>query len=151
MQTFLPYANFEQSAKALDWRRLGKQRVEAMQILSVLLGTNSKKRGWINHPCCNMWRGYEEALKVYLNIMIKEWINRGYNNTMLLEDVDIHKVIFPPWFGKEEFHSSHRAALLFKEPQWYSQFNWSESRKLCYQWWNPIKHEFYIIRCEYAE
>ena len=34
MQTFLPYESFRESAKVLDWRRLGKQRVEGMQIIN---------------------------------------------------------------------------------------------------------------------
>ena len=49
MQTFLPYANFEDSAKVLDWRRLGKQRVEADQILNIISG-KTEKLGWRNHP-----------------------------------------------------------------------------------------------------
>lgn len=36
VNTFLPYPSFEESARVLDWRRLGKQRVEAQQILRVL-------------------------------------------------------------------------------------------------------------------
>ena len=36
MQTFLPYPSFEQSARVLDNRRLGKQRVECLQILQAL-------------------------------------------------------------------------------------------------------------------
>ena len=31
MQTFMPYADIEKSLKCLDYKRLGKQRVEAMQ------------------------------------------------------------------------------------------------------------------------
>lgn len=38
MQTFMPYNSFEESAHALDQRRLGKQRVENYQILQALLG-----------------------------------------------------------------------------------------------------------------
>lgn len=38
MQTFLPYPNFIGSAKVLDSRRLGKQRVENLQIMQALLG-----------------------------------------------------------------------------------------------------------------
>ena len=34
MQTFLPYADFAQSAKVLDMKRLGKQRVEVLQLLN---------------------------------------------------------------------------------------------------------------------
>jgi len=30
MQTFLPYADFKLSTRVLDYKRLGKQRVEAM-------------------------------------------------------------------------------------------------------------------------
>lgn len=37
MQTFLPYSSFEESAKCLDNKRLGKQRVEAKQILEINL------------------------------------------------------------------------------------------------------------------
>jgi len=33
MQTFLPYPDFERSARALDLKRLGKQRVECIQVL----------------------------------------------------------------------------------------------------------------------
>lgn len=36
MQTFLPYKSFEQSAACLDNKRLGKQRVEVLQILKAL-------------------------------------------------------------------------------------------------------------------
>ena len=46
MQTFLPYKSFNKSFKVLDYRRLGKQRVEAMQILNVLLGRR-KTKGWV--------------------------------------------------------------------------------------------------------
>ena len=33
MQTFLPHADFDRSAEVLDLRRLGKQRVEVIQIV----------------------------------------------------------------------------------------------------------------------
>lgn len=36
MQTFLPYPSFELSARVLDDKRLGKQRVECLQILKAL-------------------------------------------------------------------------------------------------------------------
>ena len=66
MQTFLPHSNFRKTARYLDYRRLGKQRVEAYQILNVLTG-KSKGNGWKNHPAVKMWKGYENALKLYLN------------------------------------------------------------------------------------
>ena len=37
MQTFLPYSNFQKTAEVLDYRRLGKQRVEGMQIIKTIL------------------------------------------------------------------------------------------------------------------
>ena len=36
MQTFLPYPDFQISASVLDYRRLGKQRVECKQLLTAL-------------------------------------------------------------------------------------------------------------------
>ncbi|HYN29619.1 MAG TPA: pyrimidine dimer DNA glycosylase/endonuclease V [Dermatophilaceae bacterium] len=36
MQTFAPYADFEATARALDAKRLGKQRVEVIQIVRAL-------------------------------------------------------------------------------------------------------------------
>jgi hypothetical protein len=42
MQTFLPYEDFTLSAQVLDYRRLGKQRVEALQIYNVLVDNPSR-------------------------------------------------------------------------------------------------------------
>ena len=49
MQTFLPYKSFEQSAQVLDWRRLGKQRVEGMQIINAITGKTRKDGKPINY------------------------------------------------------------------------------------------------------
>ena len=59
MQTFLPYPDFQKTAQCLDNKRLGKQRVEARQIISTLEG---KSNGWRNHPAVKMWKGYEDCL-----------------------------------------------------------------------------------------
>ena len=67
MQTFLPYPDFKQSAACLDYRRLGKQRVEGVQILKAILGEKSLNdkpyKGWLNHPATLMWKPYPIALK----------------------------------------------------------------------------------------
>ena len=51
MQTFLPYESFRKSAEVLDWRRLGKQRVEGMQIINAIEGKPRKDgkpyKGWL--------------------------------------------------------------------------------------------------------
>lgn len=36
MQTFLPYPDFAESASVLDRQRLGKQRVETLQVMKAL-------------------------------------------------------------------------------------------------------------------
>jgi hypothetical protein len=128
MQTFLPYADFVQSARCLDWRRLGKQRVEAMQIHNTLVNGSR----WENHPAVLMWSGFENALLSYMNECIREWISRGYNNTMKIADVESFEL--PDWFGLDVFHASHRSNLLRKDFNWYSQFGWPESNGLEYYW-----------------
>lgn len=43
MQTFLPFPSFEETASALDYKRLGKQRVETWQLIRAL---NGESLGW---------------------------------------------------------------------------------------------------------
>jgi len=80
MQTFLPYAEFERSAEVLDYRRLGKQRVETWQLIRAI---NGETRGWRNHPAAVMWRDHVPALALYGKVICEEWIRRGYNDSML--------------------------------------------------------------------
>ena len=131
METFLPYPSFTQSAQVLDYKRLGKQRVEAMQLLNGLLG--KAKSGWMNHPAAKMWRGYEEALGLYMNMMIMEWKRRGYKNTMEYY-ISGNAIVMPPWFGDEDFHSSHRSNLLRKNPEFYGQYGWMDDPSKPYIW-----------------
>lgn len=131
MQTFLPYPHFRKSLECLDTKRLGKQRVEAMQLLQAL------ERGsgaWYNHPATKMWKGYEEALTKYHNRCIEIWIERGYKNTMQLRTEAGGVIPYPTWFGDDAFHASHRSNLLRKNPEWYSQFGWNEPNNLEYVW-----------------
>lgn len=131
MQTFLPYANFYETFECLDVKRLGKQRIESAQILNTLYGYSN---GWKNHPAVKMWRGYEECLKLYYNINLEVWQNKGYKNIKLMP-VEVGTVIYPSWFGGE-IHSSHRQVLLHKS-NWYFQFGWTELPKYDYFW--PVK------------
>jgi len=80
MQTFLPYPNLYESVKCLDDKRLGKQRVEAMQMYNCLVEGSR----WENHPAVVMWRGYEHILATYHNICIEEWVRRKKVNTMVM-------------------------------------------------------------------
>ncbi len=128
MQTFLPYPDFEESARCLDTKRLGKQRVEALQILNAL--QNPQAKGWKNHPATKMWQGHEAALIRYGVVICDEWSRRGYNDTVkekLLARLPAGSEELPPWFGDPRLHASHRSRLLQKDPEHYGQFGWSES------------------------
>lgn len=128
MQTFLPFSDFARSAKCLDMKRLGKQRVEAYQLL---------KGSWPNHPASKMWRGYEYALAEYGIAICLEWIGRGYKDTCLQKILDEQRRFtntgMPVWFGRGDFHRSHRSNLLRKNPEHYSQY-FSEPNDLEYVW-----------------
>ena len=129
MQTFLPVSDFKQSFTILDYRRLGKQRVEAKQIInSILYGT-----GWKNHPITKMWTNHVDALKLYHNLCIDEWVSRGYKNNMIKFDI-ASGVTYPSWVGREDLHASHRSNLLRKDQIYYSKFNWRETNDLPYVW-----------------
>jgi hypothetical protein len=129
MQTFLPYPDFKRSLQVLDYRRLGKQRVEAYQIMRAI----KHGGGWRNHPAVKMWRGHINALKFYYNLSLEEWISRGYKNRMG-KMIIRGKISYPPWFGRNDFHAAHRSNLLRKDTTYYSQFGWKEPPDLPYRW-----------------
>lgn len=137
MQTFLPYPDFRESARTLDRLRLGKQRVEAWQVLRVLLGHS---KGWLNHPAVIMWRGYEVALARYGIVFCEEWISRGYKDSlqpkfqMIIDSRTELSSDNPLWLGSDSFHASHRSNLLRKDPQHYGSFGWTEPNDLPYVW-----------------
>ena len=133
MQTFLPYANFKLTAHCLDNQRLGKQRVEALQIHNIVSGKRTKG-GWVNHPAVTMWRGYQDALALYHNVVIDEWISRGFQNNMPYLALPKDGIRLPLWLGDERVHSSHRSNLIRKAPDWYAAFGWLEASDLNYYW-----------------
>ena len=147
MQTFMPYDNFIDSAACLDYRRLGKQRVECKQLLQALgvpVGgpLAAKPSSWRSHPAARMWQGYEYSLSVYGIAVCQQWRSRGYRDTLLPQIEDAAWTVLrrgndsgvPPWLGDECFHASHRSNLLRKLPEHYSQFGWSEPNDLPYVW-----------------
>ena len=135
MQTFLPYSSFQESAKSLDRMRLGKQRVEALQIIYSLTNPNY---GWKNHPAVKMWKNHVPALANYGIAICDEWIQRGYKDTTRDKFLQYAKnetvVILPKWIGNKDFHLSHQSNLLRKNPDWYSKFEWNVSNDLPYIW-----------------
>jgi hypothetical protein len=139
MQTFLPLPDFATSAKCLDNRRLGKQRVETLQILNAL---TNPAYGWQNHPAVKMWRGAKPHLVLYGLAICDEWRKRGFNDTCaekiaaFMPD-DAENASPPHWLGNADFHASHRSNLLRKEPDHYRQFHWVDGPDLPYVWPSP--------------
>lgn len=139
MQTFLPSPSYDESARVLDNKRLGKQRVETKQILLALPKTEG---GWINHPATKMWRGHEISLCQYGLAMCWEWQRRGYKDSLYdffaaalaQYEEDGRTFLPPPWLGEDEVHASHRSNLLRKDREFYSQYGWAESDDLPYVW-----------------
>jgi len=115
MQTFLPYPDFIKSASVLDYRRLGKQRIECRTILS---------GKWPHHPASKMWRGYEYQLAEYGKAICTEWINRGYKDEQFQEIEKIQKNFIdtglPKWFGNPDFHLAHQSNIIRKDFLFYS-------------------------------
>jgi hypothetical protein len=132
VQTFLPFPDFAASAAALDRARLGKQRVETIQVVRALTVPGY---GWRHHPAALMWRGRLEALGAYGLAIVEEWLGRGHSDTCgptIAADVASAGVSrirsqaelaaadeLPSWLGDPEFHRSHQSALVRKDPEHY--------------------------------
>jgi hypothetical protein len=139
MQTFLPYPNFKETARCLDRQRLGKQRIEAYQL--VMLMFDQGRQSWRNHPAFKMWDGNDISLIRYGITICNEWISRGYKDTMkerfillLNSNLPYNNQSDPNWLGDKLFHASHRSNLLRKNHNYYKQFGWTESDNLPYIW-----------------
>jgi hypothetical protein len=150
VQTFLPDPDFERSARALDLKRLGKQRVECIQVLR---GLTVPGYGWRHHPAVKMWRGHEEALARYALTCCAVWSERGHADTCaatIVQDVRAAGVTrvrsqdelaaagaLPAWLGDETFHRSHRSALVRKDPEHYRPLFPDVPDDLPYTWPEP--------------
>ena len=150
MQTFLPYADFERSARVLDSKRLGKQRVECLQVLR---GLTVPTYGWRHHPAVKMWRGHLEALGRYGFTCCDVWTESGFGDTcaasigaeLAAAGVDVVRTQpdlaeaggLPGWLGDEAFHVSHQSALLRKDPEHYGPLFPDVPDDLPYVWPAP--------------
>lgn len=144
MQTFLPYEDYRETAACLDMRRLGKQRVEAKQILLALgvpVGGHfaTLRNGWRSHPAVLMWAGYEESLMEYAIAICEEWIGRGYRDSLLCQFEERLSAVTwdykkPWWLGWQAFHASHRSNLLRKDRSFYEVNGWDEPDSMDYVW-----------------
>jgi pyrimidine dimer DNA glycosylase len=155
VQTFLPYPDFERSARVLDAKRLGKQRVETIQVVRAL---TRPTYGWANHPAVLMWKGYEEALGRYGLTCCEVWIQRGFGDTCAATiAADLRKAgvttirtqaelteagALPPWLGEEPVHVSHQSALVRKDPEHYRPLFPDVPDDLPYAW--PVRSQAVI-------
>src|SRR3954454_10007867 len=147
MQTFLPYRDFARSAEVLDAPRLGKQRVETLQVLRALeLG----EYGWRSHPVVRMWRGRTPALVGYGLAVVRAWQARGHADSTyeLISEfapqvADLTQAelagceLLPSWLGDERLHLSHRSALIRKDPDFYRPVFGDIPDDLPYHWPDP--------------
>jgi hypothetical protein len=158
MQTFTPYADFATSLRTLDQQRLGKQRVEVIQIVRALTVPGY---AWSSHPAVLMWRGYEEALGRYGLTACEIWTERGFADSCAdTIRADLHAAgiteircyaelaaadALPPWLHDEALQLSHRSSLLRKDPEHYGpQFPADTPRNLEYVW--PVRSAAVIER-----
>lgn len=134
VQTFLPFSSFAHSVEVLDYKRLGKQRTECLQLFNALM----TQSGWSNHPVAKMWRGYESALALYMSFVIWEWEDRGYQNNMITpytRDRQVNpafkyaelllpfeQIEAPPWLGRQDFHAAMRGNLIRKDEEHYRMY-----------------------------
>ena len=157
MQTFLPFADFERSVLALDSKRLGKQRVETLQIVRALTWADY---GWANHPAVLMWKGYEEALGRYGFACCEAWIDRGFGDScaatiavdLRSAGVDVVRTqselaaagALPAWLGDDDLHRSHQSSLVRKDPEHYRPLFPGVPDDLPYVW--PVRSEAVLER-----
>ena len=136
LQTFLPYPEFASSARALDPRRLGKQRVEALQVLRAL---TTPGYGWRHHPAVLMWKGHEEALGSYGVTVCRAWFVLGFADTceLKLREELAAAGALPPWLGDPALHRSHQSSLLRKDPGFYRPMFPDTPDDLPYVW--PVR------------
>lgn len=133
MQVFMPYPGIKRSVYVLDNARLGNQVYREAKTLV--------NGGWKNHPVAKLWTGHRHALCRYALAGLDEMNRRGswkpdvvprwrdWFTTRLAEFPDTG---LPSIIGVPEFHAAMRSNLLRKDPDWYSQWGWTEPDDLPY-------------------
>ena len=144
MNTFLPYPEFDLSAFCLDWRRLGKQRLECLQMCRAVqagpyscrlcrkahsgfcerctrCGGEIRRTPYWWHPATQMWIGHVPALARFGLECCREWKARGYRDSLsdqLQAFLDGPSGL-PWWHGDFRIHESWQSRLIQKDPVYY--------------------------------
>jgi predicted DNA-binding transcriptional regulator AlpA len=127
MQTFITHEHYTDTARALDNKRLGKQRVEAYQILKALRGDYADTGAWVNHPATVMWRNNPYELALYGLTVSMEFYERGFDGFNMVETFNILMLEFgdnnkecAPWFVNNELlRITHQSNLMRKDSDFY--------------------------------
>lgn len=147
MQTFLPYADYAQSAAVIDDSRLGNQCYrECVTLFNIIV--EERKGGWSTHPACRMWQEHPGGLAAYSRALAIEMGRRKKEDgspkwrpevvqrwsTFWHKQAKRLNTQPPPWLGDESLHLSHRSNLLRKMPEHYRQYWPDERDDLPYVW-----------------
>jgi len=159
VQTFTPYSDFEKTARVLDVKRLGKQRVEVIQVVRAVTVPGY---GWASHPAALMWHGYLEALGRYGLTMCEVWTERGFSDSCAatigsdLAAVGVTEIrsysrlaaeeALPDWLFDSDLQRSHQSALVRKDPDHYRQFFPDVPSDLDYVW--PVRSPSVLARAQ---
>jgi hypothetical protein len=127
----------------LDAPRLGKQRVETLQVLRA---NTVPDYGWRHHPAAKMWAGRLPALVAYGLAMTDAWIALGHADTVRAQLLEFapeadgarqEDLEMPRWLGDPAFHESHRSNLVRKDPVFYRPIFGDVPDDLPYVWPTP--------------
>jgi len=151
----MPYQSFEASAAILDSKRLGKQRIENLQIVMALVDNGGLRGGWKAHPAARMWHGHLAWLVAYQQAICHEWIIvRGFKDSCwektlanltrdpqasrdweTLSSAGSHSDVPRPWFlDSEVLRLTHRDNLVRKAPEIYLKHFGPLLSNLAYVW-----------------
>lgn len=132
MQTFITSHIFADAAASLDRLRLGKQRVEAKQILLANLRLeDSDKTPFYSrvrkHPVARAWKGFEFYLAEYGKVICTEWTRRGYKDTLwqFFYDLALAASVtndYKKWWKDPKTVRFYQALLHHKSPELYPQW-----------------------------
>jgi hypothetical protein len=127
MQVFI-VGSVEETAQALDKRRLNKQIIECNQILDALYGVG---KGWFNHPIVKMYKGYEKWLCCY-KWYLEEYQRKDSDLLMLMHYNKFCEDNKPPFLTEDYFNQMKRR-LYTKDNNHYKQ--WEELGKSGINWY----------------
>jgi Pyrimidine dimer DNA glycosylase len=138
VNVFLSGPSVVESFERLDYRRLGKQRVELKQILTLETGG-----AWSNHPATRMWAGSLGFVARMGITCCLVWRSRGYKDSLLpwftRKAEEYSRDSAPEWLVKAretgdcDFFADVRANLVRKDPC-YNGFWPNTQPKEGYRW-----------------